>query len=435
MLVSQDKGIFPRPKGLFLTKTPLDAADVSIIVRGFGAVQYLDGLDIQFDEAPQGSYNAQQLWYAYLWGKCKGYRAVERGSMMENTEQDVFDKLEAAVSGWQNQISEVQEGLANRLAKAKEGLMAAVKGDLEAGAVQEQLADIRDTLHECAQATLAMADHVAVLGEAAKALHGEVASLRLPSGENFSGNGAAGTTFLQLVQEVRELSQAVKQLGERGEAFGAEVSQVRQERDEAHAELARVRSELERLQAGASPDASALPAGQDEKASASEAQAATERAEEVASLFEAFDTEGTRRRLGEILISAGIISPDQLKEALGDQEARPQQRLGAILVDKGYTKEEVVAQVVAAQLRLRFVRLEGINPDPEALQLVTGRLAAHRKCVPLDLDGDTLVIAMVNPLDLIAIEDVELATGKRVEPVVASPSAVADAIDRLYPSA
>ena len=147
-----------------------------------------------------------------------------------------------------------------------------------------------------------------------------------------------------------------------------------------------------------------------------------------------FDNDGRRRRMGDILVDAGVLSREQLEEALLQQQDQPQRRLGAILVEMGLTEGDIIAQVLACQLKLPFARLEEQIPEEAAVRLVSGRLASHHRCIPVRVDEDTVVVAMANPMDLIAIEDMELSTGRRVDPVVASDADIAKAIEWFYGS-
>jgi predicted nucleic acid-binding Zn-ribbon protein len=147
-----------------------------------------------------------------------------------------------------------------------------------------------------------------------------------------------------------------------------------------------------------------------------------------------FDSEGRRRRMGEILVDAGVLTEGQLEHALQEQQDHPQRRLGAILVELGHTESDVIAQVLACQLRLPFLHLEQDVPEENAIRLVSGRLCRHHHCVPVRIEDETVLLAMSNPLDLIAIEDIELATSRRVNPVVAAEPDIAKAIDWFYGS-
>ncbi len=140
---------------------------------------------------------------------------------------------------------------------------------------------------------------------------------------------------------------------------------------------------------------------------------------------------GRKRRMGEILVDADVLDAPQLEQALRQQREDPQRRLGDLVVSMGLTSEEVVARVIASQLGLPFVALKDSDIDPSAPRLISTHLANLHTCVPLRREGDTLVLAMANPLDLIAIEDIELAARCRVSPVVATPAAIDFTIQRF----
>ena len=137
-------------------------------------------------------------------------------------------------------------------------------------------------------------------------------------------------------------------------------------------------------------------------------------------------------RVGKILVEAGVITVEQLDEALNAQRKTPNARLGAILVKLGFASEETVARALAFQRNVEFIRLRPDMVDVAATKLVNGRLAEHHCCMPLEVREGRLVLAMVNPLDLIAIEDVERASERPVEPVVATASDINSSIRHYY---
>jgi len=94
-----------------------------------------------------------------------------------------------------------------------------------------------------------------------------------------------------------------------------------------------------------------------------------------------------------------------------------------------------VAGVLAAQLGLTFTELNDEEVDPKAVALAPAHLARQHVCVPIRRSKNTLWLAMANPMDLIAIEDIELATALRVEPVVAKPASIQFIIERYSPGA
>jgi hypothetical protein len=148
--------------------------------------------------------------------------------------------------------------------------------------------------------------------------------------------------------------------------------------------------------------------------------------------FAAHDASGQRKSMGEILVEASIITSNQLASALDEQRTAKKRRLGSILVEKGLIREEIVAQVVASQLKLPFVRLNETRIHRSAVALLDGRLATHHMCFPIAATTDEIVVAMANPLDLIAIEDLEFATHLKVKPVVATLSDITSAIVEYY---
>ena len=138
----------------------------------------------------------------------------------------------------------------------------------------------------------------------------------------------------------------------------------------------------------------------------------------------AFDQHGHKRRMGVILVEAGVITQEQLDEILAEQAQNPQRRFGTIVVERGFTTEEAVARILAAQLRLPFLAVSTENCDAGVSSRISGHLARLHKAVPVREENGNLTVAMVNPLDLIAIEDIEIASRCRVEPVVATRSAI-----------
>ncbi len=140
-----------------------------------------------------------------------------------------------------------------------------------------------------------------------------------------------------------------------------------------------------------------------------------------------------KKLLGDILIDAQVVSPAQLKSALSVQQSEgPTRRLGEVLVSMGYTHEVEVAQALARQRGLKFLELELRSIDRDVARLISGRLAEMHMCIPVREHRGDLILAMENPLDLIAIEDVERATERRVRPAVATISAIQAAITSIY---
>ncbi len=144
-------------------------------------------------------------------------------------------------------------------------------------------------------------------------------------------------------------------------------------------------------------------------------------------------TDKAKRMLGEIFVNAGIITEPQLDEALSTQkQERPWKHLGSVLVAMGHAGEAQVAQAIAHQRGLEYLTLGKGSVDKNAAHRISARLAEKHLCIPVREEDGELIVAMENPLDLIAIEDVERASERRVRPAVSTPAAILAAITKTY---
>jgi type IV pilus assembly protein PilB len=134
--------------------------------------------------------------------------------------------------------------------------------------------------------------------------------------------------------------------------------------------------------------------------------------------------------LGQLLVDEGVLTAADLEEALHDQKARGG-RLGEVLVRSGLATDDEVARALARQLGLPH-EASPLLPAPDAPRRITEALARSRLVLPLRSTPQGLAVAMADPLDLGTVDDLQFQTGCRVEPHVASPSAVAEALDRCY---
>jgi len=133
--------------------------------------------------------------------------------------------------------------------------------------------------------------------------------------------------------------------------------------------------------------------------------------------------------LGQLLLERGEVSPRGLEAALRAQEEE-EGRLGELLTRRGLCDEESVARALADQLSLPYVP-PPLEPEPEAVELISLDVARRARVVPLRVSSRSLDLAMADPLDLDTGDDIRFRTGRRVEPLVASPGAVVRALDRL----
>jgi type IV pilus assembly protein PilB len=138
------------------------------------------------------------------------------------------------------------------------------------------------------------------------------------------------------------------------------------------------------------------------------------------------------RVLGQLLVAAQKISEDELAQALRVQRTS-RERIGDILIKRGLPPR-CVAQALAQQLRLSYVE-PPLRPDAAAIQLVDRATATRLRIVPLSVREKMLRVAMADPLDVAAVDDLQFRTGKRVEPVVAEPAAIETALASYEPGA
>ena len=138
------------------------------------------------------------------------------------------------------------------------------------------------------------------------------------------------------------------------------------------------------------------------------------------------------KQLGEILIEKGIITPHQLKEALEEQKAASGRFLGAILVSRGVASEEQVALALSEQLGFVYVDVRDVDIEPRVIELVPEEVCRRLAVLPLFITQGMLTVAMDNPLDVKAIDELQLLTNFRIKPVFGCPSAIYDVIEREY---
>jgi len=136
-------------------------------------------------------------------------------------------------------------------------------------------------------------------------------------------------------------------------------------------------------------------------------------------------------RIGELLLKEKRISAEQLQEALNYQRTNGG-KLGANLVKLGYVKDEEITALLSKQYGVPSIALNQFEIDPAVIKLVPGETARKYQIVPLSRAGATLTIAMTDPTNVFAMDDVKFMTGYNVEPVVASETAVLESIDKYY---
>jgi type IV pilus assembly protein PilB len=136
-------------------------------------------------------------------------------------------------------------------------------------------------------------------------------------------------------------------------------------------------------------------------------------------------------RLGELLVREKLISLQQLRSAQEEQR-RTGGNLGYALAKLGYLSDSEMTNFLSAQYKVPAVNLDEYEVDPEVLKLVPKEVAEKHKIVPLSRAGSSLIVAMSDPTNLHAIDDIKFLTALNVEPVVASETAIMATLDRYY---
>ncbi len=138
-------------------------------------------------------------------------------------------------------------------------------------------------------------------------------------------------------------------------------------------------------------------------------------------------------KLGEMLVRAGMISQEQLDEALESQKSNGE-KLGFNLIKLGYVKEDDITQLLSEQYGVPSINLRHFEIDETVINLIPSEVAQKYLVLPVNRTGATLTIAMADPTNVFAMDDIKFMTGYNVEPVVASEIAIREAIEKYYGS-
>lgn len=138
-----------------------------------------------------------------------------------------------------------------------------------------------------------------------------------------------------------------------------------------------------------------------------------------------------RKRLGELLLEFGLITKEQLQAALEEQKVTSQP-LGEILTQKGILTEEQLIEVMEFQLGIPHLNLDRCTIEKSIVELLPEELSRRYHVMPVQKRGNRLTLAMVDPLDYVAIDDIRMTTGLQVDPVIATRDNIDRAIEKYY---
>jgi len=141
------------------------------------------------------------------------------------------------------------------------------------------------------------------------------------------------------------------------------------------------------------------------------------------------------QRLGDLLVREKVITPEQLDQAMKAQKDAPSSRLGSILVKLGFLTDEDVTNFLSRQYGVPAINLSFFEIDSAVVKLIPHDTAKRYQILPLSRVGASLTIAMVDPTNVFAMDDIKFMTGFNIEPVVASEAAIMEGIEKAYNSA
>ena len=141
--------------------------------------------------------------------------------------------------------------------------------------------------------------------------------------------------------------------------------------------------------------------------------------------------QGSLSRLGDRLVAEKLITTEQLQKALAEQKGSAD-KLGTILVRLQFITEDSLVSFLSKQYAIPAITVAQVDPDPDVLKLVPEQIAKKHGVLPIKRMGNTLTLAMADPTNVFALDDVGFMTGLQIQPVVASEAAIRKAFERLY---
>jgi type IV pilus assembly protein PilB len=138
-------------------------------------------------------------------------------------------------------------------------------------------------------------------------------------------------------------------------------------------------------------------------------------------------------KLGELLLKENMVTPQQLQEALAHQKMNGG-KLGKAFISLGYVRDEEITSLLSRQYGVPSINLDHFEVDPAIIKIIPAETSRKYQILPLSRSGATLTIAMADPTNVFAMDDIKFMTGYNVEPVVASETSLEEAIERYYGS-
>jgi len=370
---------------------------------------------------------------------CRGLARGGQGAHMDNHRpEDSQGSVEAALAALRAEVSAMREELVDRMraTDARVGdLIHKFSSRMEdnppahAEASAAQLAERERTIE-------ALSKHVADLEQSNAELKAEITQLHTQETWTIATNQDLSERLVAALasekvrvkaqadaeSRIQELTRALNEREEAHKSLSKQLDTMRRERNEARQAVKRLSDEVTLLRR-ANTDL------QVEKDTAVGQIAHIERQQRIA--FESALAGGKVLKLGEILVSAGLITNKQLGDALGEQSGTGRM-VGEILVDKGFVSEEDVAQTVASQMQLPFVHLSDQAIRRDAARTISPKQCRELMCIPIQSTAERLFVAMTNPRNQTAIAQLEQSTNRKVVPLVATSTDIMTTIGRVF---
>ena len=137
-----------------------------------------------------------------------------------------------------------------------------------------------------------------------------------------------------------------------------------------------------------------------------------------------------RKRIGDLLVDAGMITAEQLQDTLANK--KDGQKIGDALTERGLITENQLIEVLEFQLGIPHISLFQYPVDPTLLSLVSKEFAFRNLLLPIKKDGNQLVVAMHDPMDYMALDDLRLSTGFQISPAIATKDEIMSALYKYY---
>jgi len=135
--------------------------------------------------------------------------------------------------------------------------------------------------------------------------------------------------------------------------------------------------------------------------------------------------------LGQLLLWNNIITQEQLEEALKEQK-KTNKKLGSILIEKGFVKEDMLNEFLSKQYGVEPINLSKVNIQKEAIEKIPAQLAKKYMLIPIAIKGNKLEIAISDPTNILAFDDLRFITGLNIQPYLSNESSIIKAIDKYY---